>query len=554
MKRVVILALTVCLLLSGCSLLRGSGGAPTDATTDASKDSYRCLSCGGQDFSVLYNSDFDGVAGQDGATIYTGDRDAFNRVDISVIYDGDTAGFDVSEYFYYRAEDMRNEDGNEYTLCEEMTQSSFGNAMMNGAVYSFATEDGTVYRHEMLVDTGTRLIRYSCYFYEDEADEPTMAMTDAIRSYQPSAAYYDSHPLVIGGGPSAPDTENPPQSAPSTLGGYTITKSTPLRLQTALYDGGFFYLQLPSGWVIETTGEYATFGFHAYDPEVPERQIFFYMKHEPLLKSLEAQSIYQESANIAGPNDTYGYQISADAPVLTEPTTDYFFFIYNSYNAYINKYGVHHQLPCLDDINILEKYPNSTPTAFNTLDNSIVRASFYSQNGVECEGLMAAQVTDKITITNVYQGVDMGFYAVYNCNGVIAPSGEFDELREQLMACLASFDFTAEYVRQAQRHIEGETEAITSMAASMQSAYDSYNAAWSARQTSYDIISQKNSDATLGYDRLYDPDTGETYRADQGFYDDYNINREQYSNPNLQMIDGSTENYYLNGVDYYITK
>jgi hypothetical protein len=167
---------------------------------------------------------------------------------------------------------------------------------------------------------------------------------------------------------------------------------------------------------------------------------------------------------------------------------------------------------------------------------------------------MAGQVANYGTDTYSVPGADMGTYAVYNCNGVIAPAGEFNELHEQLMACLASFTFTEDYVKQTQQHVAEETSSILAMSRQMQAAYDSYNAAWSARQTSYDIISQKNSDATLGYDRLYDPYTGEIYRAEQGFYDAYDINRDQYSNPNLQIIDGSTENYYLDGVDYYITK
>lgn len=568
MKKIFVLVLSLCLLLSGCSILPGSGGTVSPGTDSTSgspqEDAYKVLCCEAQNFSVLYSKDFTAVSSENGATIYTGDEDALNKVDISVIHDGDTTGFDVTEYFRYRAEDMENEDGIEYALSEEMTQSSIGNGVMSGAVYSFTTEDGTVYRYEMLVDTGTQLISYSCYFYEGEADEPIMVMTDAIKSYQPFADYYDSHPLVIGGdnapgssgepAPTDPDSNNPQVSAPGTLGNYTVTKNTPLQLQTTLYDGVFFSLNLPAGWVIETTGEYTLFGFHAYDPNIPERQIFFYCKHHPLLKSMDAQQVFQRNADMVGSYDPYLYHQWADTPVLLEPTTDYFFYIYNDYNNFLNNYGLNHQLPVMNDISILEKYPNNTPTAFNTLDNSIVRASFNSANGVECEGLMAGQVVNYGTDTYSVPGVDMGTYAVYNCNGVIAPAGEFNELREQLMACLASFNFTEEYVRQAQQNAAEETSAILAMSRQMQAAYDSYNAAWSARQTSYDIISQKNSDATLGYDRLYDPDTGEVYRAELGFYDSYDINRDQYNNPNLQIIDGSTENYYLDGVDYYITK
>lgn len=328
---------------------------------------------------------------------------------------------------------------------------------------------------------------------------------------------------------------------------YTVTPRS-MALQTARYDGGFFSLELPVGWKLETTGQYSTFGFRAYDPQVPERQLFFYCKHDPLLKSMDAKRKYQESAAMVGENDAYGYHITADAPVLAEPTTDYFFFIYNQYNAYVNKYGLNHQLPAMNDITILEKFPNSTPDAFNTLDNSIVRASFYSDAGVECEGLMAAQVTDKLSITNVYPGIDMGFYTVYSCNGVIAPAAEFPELREQLCACLASFDFTEEYVRQTQKRAEDETSAILAMSGSMQAAYDSYNSAWSARQTSYDIISQKNSDAALGYERLYDVDTGEIYQAELGFYDSLS------GDSRLEPISDNDEQYYLKPVDYVITK
>ena len=115
-------------------------------------------------------------------------------------------------------------------------------------------------------------------------------------------------------------------------------------------------------------------------------------------------------------------------------------------------------------------------------------------------------------------------------------------------------DFAPQYVKTALDVSEQEKNALLSVASSMQAAMDSYNDAWSARQTSYDISAQKASDAILGYDRLYDPDTGETYRAELGFYDSYDLNRSGFANPNLQRVDDGAEQYYLSGVDYYITK
>ena len=48
---------------------------------------------------------------------------------------------------------------------------------------------------------------------------------------------------------------------------------------------------------------------------------------------------------------------------------------------------------------------------------------------------------------------------------------------------------------------------------------------WEKRNTSQDIISQKQSDATLGYERVYDTETGEIYKATNGFTDVYDGKR-----------------------------
>ena len=48
---------------------------------------------------------------------------------------------------------------------------------------------------------------------------------------------------------------------------------------------------------------------------------------------------------------------------------------------------------------------------------------------------------------------------------------------------------------------------------------------WEKRNNSYDIISQKRSDTTLGYERVYDVETNEVYKAYNGFTDEYKGNR-----------------------------
>mgnify|MGYP000857308626 CR=1 FL=1 len=552
-----VVCLALCFILAGCTVSPAVRPEKDVVQTGAQGNAYKALICDGQDFSVLYGSDFIGVSSQNGATIYTEDEDELNRVDISVIYDGDTTGFDVSEYFYYRAEDMGNEDDIEYTLSEEQTQSSAGNAVMSGAVYSFTTEDGTAYRHEMLVDTGTQLISYSCYFYEDEAEEPIMAMTDAIKSYQPSADYYDSHPLVIGdkdNAASEPGDGTQPQqpTKPSGMGKYQIDTATPIISGTTLYDGGYFSVKLPVGWMIQTMGQYNTFGFRAWNPDNPDYEIFYYGTLNPFNKSRDAKSWNQSNAGYGFPYNVYG-----DAPVVSQDNAADLFYVWNDFASVVAKYsGTAYQdgfsFPQLNDFAVIESLPISTYFSNIATDEALIRGSFCSSRGTNCYGKFCASI---YSVGTYYMGgVDMLPLSALSVSGVLAPQDSFVEVEQVLSDAIYSLNFTDSYVNEAQNYIKETAEGYMAANAALQATYDSYNAAWSARQTSYDIISQKNSDATLGYDRLYDPDTGEIYRAELGFYDDYDINRDQYSNPNLQIIDGNTESYYLDGVDYYISK
>ena len=67
---------------------------------------------------------------------------------------------------------------------------------------------------------------------------------------------------------------------------------------------------------------------------------------------------------------------------------------------------------------------------------------------------------------------------------------------------------------------------------------------WNKRNTSFDIMSQKQSDATLGYERVYDTETNEIYKAYNGFNDEYD--GERYK--------PVTDDMYLEKTSGYIEK
>ena len=54
---------------------------------------------------------------------------------------------------------------------------------------------------------------------------------------------------------------------------------------------------------------------------------------------------------------------------------------------------------------------------------------------------------------------------------------------------------------------------------------DGFMSSWESRNKSQDIMSQKQSDAILGYERVYDTETNEVYTATNGFTDVYDGKR-----------------------------
>jgi hypothetical protein len=340
------------------------------------------------------------------------------------------------------------------------------------------------------------------------------------------------------------------EDKPGTSAGLAINMQPAPQVQLNLqpYDGGFFSMDLPVGWEIEPVGQYENFGFRAYDPNSPARQIFFYGNMKYFLKSDAGKEAWETYLAFGGYGDA---QVYADALVLSPATTEQFFYTFNDYTSYAKKYGVVHNFAALNDLEIVESTPRNSPIASNCVDDSIVRALF-TQNDTPCEGLFAAGVANAMT-TYMYN-VDAGYYVVYYITGISAPADEFYALQETLSQSLSSFHYSQSYIDKGVQQIDEGTKLALEIGKMLSQAADSNNQAWHDRQRSIDALSQKRSDAKLGYDRLYDTETGETYRAELGFYDEYDINRNEYGNPNLQLVPDDGYSLYEKGVSGYIYK
>ncbi len=514
-------------------------GAPDEGTSVFTSEK--------QGFSFSYDSSYSTEwEDEDGAYVYTETDGSIPYLLVWLISSGENDGFafDPVNFFYFNAEEMKENYGSRLKSCEDApSEYSIAGKTLFGAKYVYELDGYTIEAMVFLDATDDHVSRYTCKYVQGNGEATMAALELAVSTFSPGGDAVGNTPVT---------SDMPQNTDTHALGGYRIEAAKPIISGTTKYDGGFFSVDLPIGWQIQTMGQYNTFGFRAWDPNDTDYEIFYYGSLNPFNKSEAAKQWNKSNAGYGFPYDIYG-----DAPVVAQDNASELFCVWNDFADTVAKYtGIAYQagfsFPELTNFAVIESLPVSTYFADIATDEALVRGSFKSSLGTDCLAKCCASIYSVGTYN--YGGVDMLPLSALSVSGVLAPQDGFAEVEQILSDCIYSLSFTDSYVSEAQYYIKKTAEGYMAANAALRAAYDSYNAAWSARQTSYDIISQKNSDVTLGYDRLYDPDTGEVYRAELGFYDSYDIDRDRYSNPNLQIIDGNTENYYLNGVDYYIYK
>ena len=161
-------------------------------------------------------------------------------------------------------------------------------------------------------------------------------------------------------------------------------------------------------------------------------------------------------------------------------------------------------------------------------DDELLRATF-TEDGREGEGMFAATVVDfgPVQIAagapSGYQipSADGGYYMAYNIMAVTAAKDTLIEWEDVLTQCMGTLEYSQAYVQSVQQAGQEQVAQAMQFSANGNAVLDGIMSSWEARSTSQDIISQKQSDATLGYERVYDTQTGEIYRAENGWSDTY---------------------------------
>ena len=271
-----------------------------------------------------------------------------------------------------------------------------------------------------------------------------------------------------------------------------IVKSEASVIEYETYDNDLISLKIPRGWKVEVPLlDYIHYTFKVYNPNNPDYMMIFMMKLEGFNKS-EAARNWQKKY--------YPNQVFAKLPAINPQTTESFYKVWNETAEFVNTNNVKFEyLPKLNEFSVIENL------GANVIGGDILRATYKNSNNDLIQGLFTASVKDvgsyyvNSNIFNLFsKKIDVWPLNVYNVILMTAPDSEFNNWQGILDNCLSTLEFSDTFVNEFNK----EESNILSTIQANQKVYnemsDMIMDSWENRNNSYDIISQKQSDATLG--------------------------------------------------------
>lgn len=325
-------------------------------------------------------------------------------------------------------------------------------------------------------------------------------------------------------------------------GKVNIVLSEVKKLELVDYENDSFTMKIPKGWSVNVGGTDMFYAIRVYDPKSSNNQIFAILKAQPFLKNDKAKSWYQSYYNSFG---GVGNKMLAEAIVLSKPTVNDFYSSFNSYAVFAKNNDSSYSsfnFPDLRNFVSLESFESNSSMKSVSKDDKTLRGTFQNSKGENGEGLFMASIVD--IGKNMTLGYDTMFYMAYNIMGISANKDEFVNYQKLLTESLNSLVYKESFTSNTIRNGQEQTKNALAINASIQEAFNSYNNAWTNRQKTYDITSQKYSDATLGYERVYNTETNEIYKAYNGFMDEYDGEKYKFI----------TDDMYTSAIDGYIEK
>lgn len=292
-----------------------------------------------------------------------------------------------------------------------------------------------------------------------------------------------------------------------------IVKSEASKIELEDYTTNEFSIKKPKGWKVDTLGDYIHYTIRVYNSDNPIYQFFFNMKSEGYNKSEDAKRWQQKYY----PNNPF-----AKTSVIASKDTEGFYKIFNDMGPLNNT--VSFTFPTLTDFTVSENLGKGI------FGGDMLRATFKDSSGKDGEGIFTAYVYDPgayYVYENIMSGkkIDTQYLIVYDTIFITTPKDEFIDWEDTLNTICSSLTFTDTFLNGFNQQQDAVMKNFQQIRAIGNEISDGIMDSWNKRNKSFDIMSQKQSDAILGYERVYDTETNEIYKAYNGFTDDYDGKR-----------------------------
>lgn len=476
----------------------GSNGNPQSAGESEPESPYVTAVSEKQNFSTRHRKEYSSAwDDEDGLYIYTEQFDSIPYVLIWRYEDVPIGPGQFLEESIYRY--MIESYGSDLIDASPVKEYSIGDKTLPGMLFTYKVGEYTVESLRLVYQCGEDLISFNAKYIQAEGDETMDALEDAVENFTDGISTAEN----------IPNTNNTPGNPGSDKVLITPTGSAAVEYVKYSDANGYFSMEIPKGWAVEIglppdgTVDLISYAIKLYDPANADRKMYLNLSCAGCLKSEEARDWY----NSHYPNTLGNY------PVVSDVSTAGFFSALGEYYGY-------------SDFEVTE---NIGPTALN---GDLLNAKAVSTvTGKPIQGLFTAMVTEmnNYVLKNMFDytkgTVDVGYVSAYTVIYETAPEEEFLDWQPVLDHCLASLSFTDSFLSQRQQQWKSVMGTSSYIYNAANEISDMIMNTWETRNTSYDVISQKQSDATLGYERILDSETGLYYKAETGFGDLYDNDR-----------------------------
>ena len=384
---------------------------------------------------------------------------------------------------------------------------------MYGMAFRYNASGNSLWMYRVVGEFGSDLVTFTAKYIDGEAWSENQAM--GLLEY--AVVYFRLT--------DAKQVDNKPTPTPkpggnNNSGDFRVVASDSASVKYTKYDNGLFSADVPEGWVVNVheLADYLHYTFQIYDPKNPDRRVYYNIRLEGLFAS-EADYKFFKNA--------YPTSVLAQMPWVDPHNTEEFFKKFNEVME--PNYTANFRCQTMKNFRKIEQIGT------DMFGGDIIRGTFKNGSGEDIGGVFSVSYL----VASLYY---VNVMYTYNTYSLTAPESELTSWMPVLEHIFGSIQFSNEFVKGVNQELTTVSQGIRNVAKICSETTDIVISGWESRQASYDRISQKQSDATLGYERVYDTEKDMIYRAPLDFFDNYSGDRYQ----------AVTDNQYLLPVDGYI--